>query len=630
MRAHRTVLHPQVHDALQRALAGDGASAHEGLVAVSAPLDDRSTAVAARVLYLVRAYDDALRLLDRAAPSAGRGYLSRLRYAFLKRLRFEQEATAGLEQMLRGSPDAQVHEAAVLHYRGVDEYERALSHVEAVLSLQPAAVHWYRSKLELAAFLERPEPASNAASAALAVEPQSWPSLVDDLLRAGGFDTAQAILSAHAGSPRATAVEAELALFRGDYDQARELAQGVDDPRARTALFGALIAKGELEAADELARSAATGPTWITWHAELRYRTGDHTRAVELLRNVLDRVPDYFAAKLLFALADLERRGAPSVHRGAYEELFLGQLQATGVDVGSDVVEITIEAARDAIHEAVRRLRGNRTPYPTVVRDGRLELLRVPASGRHRVRRAQHASRHLGIAAASARVDAVLSELGQDPVAECYRGELDLWGGDYELAERRFRTILAARHRTTWAWIGLGAAQTLSGNPGKGIETLDEGVKVLGFRGATLPVYRADALWRLGRLEEATAEVDEAVRLHPGRLSAWLLRTIIAAERRDAATRDVAFDHLQDAAAALLSDAAVHLGLPTWWPGQPSADDKARLARAALELMRGNRSSSCMLWSAPRAGGAVRSLVHERPVTTPEWEKDEIEQLRRV
>lgn len=571
MRPGGTELDPRVRSALRCALAGDARSARDQLVTIAVPLNDRSAATAARVLYLVRAYDDALRLLERSASA----YLVRLRYALLKRLRFEQEASGVLEQLLAVSADAVVHEAAALHYRGVEEYERALLHTDALLAARPDAAHWHRSRLELAAFAGRTDVASAAARAAYALEPDSWQSLVDDLVRAGGFETAQAIVSAHEGAPRAAGVAAELALFMGDYERTRALAEGVDDPRARTALFGALIATAQLGRADQIAGFPSAGPTWTTWLAELQYRRGDYSSALQTLQHVQNHVPDYLAAKLLFTLTDLELQRPPRVHRGAYEGLFLGQIQALGVDLPGDEPDTPADTLRDALHQALAHLRGNRTPWPTIVRDGRLELVRVPASGRHRVRRAQHASRHLGIDAAAARVDVLLDELDHDPVAECYRGELDLWAGRYEAAETRFRSILAVRPRTTWGWIGLGAAQTLSGHPGKGLDALDEGVTVLGFRGATLPVYRAEALWRQGRLLESSTEVDEALRLHPGRLSAWLLRTIIASERGDAATRDLAFDYLQGAATALLSDAAGCLGAPPGGQASPQLPERA-------------------------------------------------------
>lgn len=589
-------------------------------------------AVAARLLYLLRDYPGALALLEAGDDE----YLRRLRYSFLKRLRYEHEAGDVLEELL-ASGDAKTAQAAVLHFKGIERPDRALSHLETVIAAQPDAAHWYALQAELAA--DAGDAAAVAAACRRAVDlgHADWTSLADDALRAGRYDVVEELAGRLPEDPVALAYRAQLQLFRGRFGDARvwaedALSRAGDVELAVCTVVGSLVAEGDLARARERA-GAWRGPRNVAlraWVAELDLRQGRLEDARRGLVQLRDEVPDYLAAKLLWVLADPDDERERAIRRDAHEGLLEGQLAALGVELDSTASVPTNELQSAASH-GLERLAGNRTPWPsTVDADGTLRRVDVPTSPRHRARRSQHRVLSEGITKAKAVLDEELATLGPHPIAECYRAELDLWEGSYRAAAERFEDILARRRETTWGWIGLGMAQLLGGDPESGLATLDEGVTVIRRRGATLPVARGDALYRLGRFDEALEELSEACETHPSRLAAWVLRGLVL-DARGASDELVVMvlSWLEREAPQLLADAAQRIEVPGWWP-KPLGVDRARpILESALALMRGNRASSCPFWFAP-GGDHVRSYVLGRPPTTAEWERDEISQLRLI
>ena len=606
--------------ALARALAADAVRA--------------TRAVGVRLLYLLRLYQEALDALEtdlRRAPDDP--YAHRLRYSLLKRLRFEEEAHAALQALLAIADDARVHEAAVLHYQGMGDARAALRHLEPVMRAGAAEAHRHRAELRLAVEAGDLERARRAAAAALARDPARWLEVVDKLLEAGAFDAAERVARGHAAAADGRAVLGQLALYRGEsaaaYAHAEHAAAPSPSERAVTVMVGASLLAGDLERARrDLDRwSGPLGPTLATWRAELLLRQGALDEARAALSRVQNEVSDYLAAKLLFVLANCDPAREPWATPTAYDGLLEGQLQALGVDVHLADDRLEAEALRRAAADGLACLGGNRSPFPSLLRDGALVAVRVPASPRHRAREVQHQARWLGLEPTRRALAAELARIGPHPIAECYEAELDLWSGDHARARAQFEDILGRAPRTTWAWIGRGASEVLGGDAARGLATLDEGVRTMGWRGATLPIYRGEALFRLGRLDEAAAELGEACATHPGRVSAWVLRVLVEHARGASAARDEAFAHLDAAAAALLADAAAAAGLDGWWPGPADAATQVRVAEQALALMRGNRSSSCAFWIPP-GRTVLRSVMHRRPVTTSEWELAERRQLR--
>lgn len=590
----------------------------------------------ARLLFLLRLYQeslDALRAWIEAHPDDD--YPRRLHFSLLKKLHFEEEAEAALGELLRRGGDPTLWLAAAEHYRSTERPREALAQLErAIATSEDAAMR--RRQLQLAVEAGDAATARRAAERVLELDPASWSGVVEQMLRIGLFAETEREAERHADDPRATAVLAQLDLFRGDTERAYEraamaLANDPGSEPAITVMVGASLLDGDLERAEAAIAhlKGAPGPALRTWRADLLRRRGDLEAARRELTQLQNDVTGYFAAKLLWVLVKNEIEAEPFPNTLAYDGLLEGQLAALGLEIATDkghASGIELCAASEA---GLARMAGNRTPFPSVVEDGRLRLLDVPPSPRHRVREIQHMSPWLGLACTAERLTAELARIGDHPIARCYAAEMDLWAGNYETARREFEAILAAAPRTTWAWIGLGASQVLLGDPTTGLNTLDEGVRVMGWRGATLPVYRGEALLRIGRLDEAAEELAEACTVHPSRVSAWTLRLVTAAARGRGDEQEQWFDHLERMAPALLADAARDAGIEAWWPGRPSTATQLSLAERALSLMRGNRSSSCAFWLAPGTD-TVRAVLHQRPPTSPDWEAHEKRALLRL
>ena len=618
--------------------AGDPAA--RGYARELAGDEDRGAAmVAARALFLVRLYPDALAALDRwIAKHPTDGYAHRLRYSFLERLGFQEERAAVLEDLLEVADDRRVHEAAALCFGAQHRPADVMVHVERALAEEPGAFALRTMAIDAAVEMKDVLHVERAASRALGIDAERSAGY-DGLLALGCFREAERLAESRPKSPLAIAVRAELAAFRGEWEAAYALAREALEldrgcARATTVALAASVGAGELGRAErELARrEGELEPAARVWRAELLLARGELDRAAAELAVVRDAVPDYVAAKLLWVLVRGAQKNERDVAGAGYEGLLEGQLGAFGVTLptrdGALDGAVDAEALRVAARDVLTRMAGNRTPSPSVLEDGALRRVHVPPSARHRVRRLQHLAAHLGLARARTLVDEALAEIGPHPVAECYAAELDLWAGDYERARARFADIIARAERTTWAWIGLGASHTLAGRPEVGLRLLDEGVAVVGRRGASLPAYRGEALLRLGRFDEAATELARAIEAHPTRISAWLLSILVAAARGDDDAREHAFTHLHRAG-GLLADAIAAAGIDGGWPGRLAPSDQVRAAEAALSLMRGNRASSCPLWAAPTTG-AMRSVIAGRVVETDAWVADELRALERL
>ena len=625
-----------VVECLDKIRSGDRAAA----IAVARSLagDEKRTArfLGVRLLYLLRLYEEALQSIRKhLVENRADAYATRLHFSMLKRLRFEQEAEAALGDLLQVADDVAIREAAVLHYRGTGRPELAIQHSRHVIRVKSEHAGSFRMHLALAAEANDLDDARQAATRALQLEPKSWLEVTNTLLEIGLYDSAEREARKRFDSPEARAVLGEIALYRGEFQAATEdaavaLEAAGDCERAFTVVVGAAVLAGDYERADrELANwPHDRGPTLKTWHAEMLFRRGELDAAQQLLTEVQNDVPNYLAAKLIGVLVKDQRDREEWATSSAFDGLLEGQIQALGVELAITDDRVDADQLRAATTKALERLGGNRTPFPSIVDAGGLRPTRIPASPRHRAREAQHRAPWLGLDATKQHTADELARIGSHPIGECYAAELDLWSGDYEAAESKFQDILRQVQRTVWAWIGLGASQILLGRPDEGLESIDEGVRTVGFKGATVAVYRGEALYRLGRLEEAEVELAEACATQPGRMSAWVLRVLVNDGLGRTQEREQAFGHLDTHASALLSDTARDCGIEGWWPGRATPPTQIRVAQHSLQLMRGNRSSSCSFWFAP-GEETVRSVIYRRPVTSPGWEKSEIDNLRR-
>lgn len=591
--------------------------------------------VGSRLLYLLRCYPEALAsLADHLGSHQDDEYGRRLHFAMLKRLGFDQEAGVALRALLRVADDPVVHHAAAMYFQSMGRHDVALLHLEKVLERDRNDAGSHRLRLDVAVKAGDAAVARAAAERALALAPDTWREVVDRSLEIGLYDVVEREARKRRDHPDGRAILALLAAYRGEWDEAVALANEAlqaDEScePAVTARVAAAVSRGDLDGADRDLQRFRGRPSLAlrTWQAELLRRRGQHERAREVLTGVQNDFSDYLAAKLVAIQVKGEVEDQEWVTSTAYDGVLEGQLQALGIELPMENDRVRETELRAAAREALARMAGNLSPFPSVPRNGELQAVRVPKGPRARARDAQHLACWIGIEAAKKVTAAELERIGPHPIAQCYAAELDLWSGAYQIAEEQFADILGKQRRTVWGWIGLGASQTLGGDPERGLATLDEGIREMGWRGATVPIYRGEALYRLGRLDEAAEELREAAESQPGRVSAWVLRLLVEHERGDTEQRDRCFDHLDRNASALLCDAAGACGIDGWWPGAATLETRLSVARKCLDLMRGNRSSSCSLWFAPD-GDTVRSVVYGRPVTSAQWEAREIRALR--
>jgi tetratricopeptide (TPR) repeat protein len=263
------------------------------------------------------------------------------------------------------------------------------------------------------------------------------------------------------------------------------------------------------------------------------------------------------------------------------------------------------------LETALRALQGNRSDHPTTVgADGQLVYL-----PRHVPR--EISVRTLGLikTAAPEHVLQLLNEIvaayPDSSLPITYRGELQLWLGDYDAARRDLEAALAQRETTRWAYYGLALLANVEGEPRRALDICARSVVVIGSEGPPIFAHRGEALRRLGQSAAAVAELRRANELSPGRLSGHLNLALAAGDSGDAAAEAAGYEWLRQQAPTLVSDAAHGLGIV-------GALDLAPLPRATqravleqmLVMMRGNRASSFTTWISPaglvRVAGAVQ------------------------
>lgn len=407
--------------------------------------------------------------------------------------------------------------------------------------------------------------------------------------------------------------------------RASPFAPGTVPPPVARALRRALAA---LDAGDRATVGAALdealdadpeGATTRALVARVRFLAGGFDGALGELEAAADRAEDPAYPRRL-RLAWLIRLHYLQEAREALEPLLAGTLDANLARTAADLLART--GAPDRALACLEALGGNLTPWPTRLGPDGLQPVPAGPSPRTLAREVQHQVVWRGIDATLDALDPVLEALDHHPVAECYRGELLLWAERFPEARASFEGILDREPGTTWGWFGLAATLTRTGEAEAALEALARGRAVLGYAGASMPMYRAEALWHLGRLQEAAAELEKATTVHPTRFAAWVLRVRVEDALGRPAPRDEAFAVLAREAAPLVEVAATVAGVPRPAPGQPPGDAAEPIAGAALRLLRGSRSSACPVWFAPDTG-AVRSLVLHHPVFPGDtWQRE--------
>lgn len=421
-------------------------------------------------------------------------------------------------------------------------------------------------------------------------------------------DEAEALaVQAQAAWPQEAAPSIALARFaawRGDGTAAETWARRATTAApasadAWCALGAALHTRGaHAEGAVAIARACELEPAHgeaHTWRAEEAWARGE--------RALMDQdltVAVRAASRSLPVTAWLLRSlGNPDASRNGRPQLGNDE-SAAALD---ELVPSAREGARgdDLLRQALGASGGNRSVQPTMMREGRLRRLTARLGPRLASRNALERVRfeHPGLVAT--RLEELSARFPRSSMPLVHRGELWLWRGRLDEAEADFRSALERVHATRFAWIGLTAVELLRGRLEAALEVSAEGVRVMhDTAGPAVFVYRGEVLRRLGRLDEAQADLEAAVAISPRRLAASMNLALV----HHASGRHVEgaglFAHVEDCAPGLIADARREVGKASAWPA---------LLEHSLVMMHGNRSSSCPLYE---SGGVLRS-VPNRP-----------------
>jgi tetratricopeptide (TPR) repeat protein len=245
--------------------------------------------------------------------------------------------------------------------------------------------------------------------------------------------------------------------------------------------------------------------------------------------------------------------------------------------------------------------------------------LRPEFDARFESRRALETIRVCETAEALAELDAVGQRHPTSGLPLAHKGELLLWLGKLDEARAALEGAAAITLRTRWAYIGLTAVDVLMGDPARAIETCRRGVAIMNHtEGPAVYVIRGEALRRLGQLDEAERDLVRACALHPSRLSAWLNLGLLRVAQGDVGRAVDVFERLKEHAPGLLGDAAREEGIRVYDDEPPVLNleppglnlveignleppglnlvEIGRLLGRMLEMLRGNRSSTCITY----------------------------------
>ncbi len=392
------------------------------------------------------------------------------------------------------------------------------------------------------------------------------PALVDALATAEG----------HASEDEARDAErirAAVRLFAGDFEGALALltADG-GDYRRPLIRAEALWRLGRVnEAHDELTKASMSAPGFLPIAWLIRVRANfDVEPLTERIR--YDRFGEI--GELLRGLVDdaeaIMREGDPEKVRALYDDALLA-------------------------------LGGNRTMTPTRLVAGRAVRLPPITGERFASRRALESIRSLPPEEALAKLGAVAERFEGSSLVEAHRGELLMWLGRYEEARSSLDRAIELAPATRWPYIGLSAIDLVEGEWERSLETNARGILAMGGTiGAAVHVHHGEARYRLGRLDEAARDLEEALRIHPSRVSARLLLVLVLHGRDaegDAERAAAVMGPLFEQATGLLSDAARSLGESM--PAERSVAAMAPILEEALRMMGANRSSTVMIYRGP-------------------------------
>ncbi len=336
-----------------------------------------------------------------------------------------------------------------------------------------------------------------------------------------------------------------------DHLEAGRYAEALAQAGERPAIRGAarLLLGDPAAALADLDRALKLEPRDVEaalWRGEALRRLGRNREALETLDQGLKEWAYSLRGHLNRALAKLAL-GVP-VPPGDYEQI---RKLAPGLRGRSAA----------ALEKALRALKGvgGKTGFEDHVT--RLKAVQALAATR-------------GVAAVFAELDRIEPEM-KTGVERAYwhshRGEVLAWLGRYGAAREEFERSLAVDPALRWTHVGLAGVAVMTREPELALRELDLAAKN-GASEVVMRCWRGEALRRLGRLEEARAELELSVAASPRRLGAWLNLALARKALGDGNGAGEIAAKLRAGAAPLMRAS------------------RGSLERA-LALMRGNRSS---------------------------------------
>lgn len=432
----------------------------------------------------------------------------------------------------------------------------------------------------------------------------------------GDFDEARGRLEGIVGrgddALEALASLADLALWRGEVAEAFSWVERVAElePRAARAHRQRGIAlalsgqRNEARASFDAALSIdARDPETLLWRGELRRAEHDLDGSLGDLDAGITASHGYPIAGHLSRLLTVtaahrgEGRSLDTTHQDAFAELLTLLRPVLGPNE-IDALDVALLERLDGVLDAMK---GNRTTRPSYVKDGRLLALDVPIHTRFSARQIQDLLVARTPGDVVRRLERLARERGDEPTIHCHIGEIHLWVGDADLADRAFRRAISATPEVRWAYVGLCATEMIRERWDEALAWCERGIEVFPPPGRTMFAYRGEVFRRLGELERAEDDLRHMLELTPERISSWLNLALVRHARGDASALAPAFLRLRQRAPGLIDDGCRERGLDALRP--VADDDLVALFEHLLAMMRGNRSSSFVSYYAARAGG---------------------------
>ena len=615
----------------------------------AAPGSGMAHLIAGLVRYVTRDYDASLQSFRRAVEISPRlaGHAYRFATARASRLGWDADVRELLHRARALEPrNLRWHVEAARVHANARNYRDALACMRTAVELEPGSASFWMEVARLAA-LDGDPSAREAVRRALALAPRDvrYPVEASRVLTAIGElgESAQILATAVEAHPREPLVHSEMAersLWCLDLDacetHAREaLAWDEENAAAHRQLGAVALLRGDpVNALALLEEATALDAAEYRAHvfaAEsfLALRRHDDARD-SLTRASMSAdgfLPVAWLLRMLVSLAAGEP--APRLEPNRFGEV-AELLRAVAPEEADAIMqEGDHDRVRGLLEKVLRALGGNRSTTPTVLGEGgSLEPLRRLHGVRFESRKALELVRARSPEAALDALAEVVARFPGESLPECHRGELLLWLGRLGEARASLDRAIHIEKRTRWAYIGLTGIDILEGRLACALETSARGVRTMDdTEGAAVYVYRGEALRRLGRLEEATADLLRACELHPSRVGARVnLVLALLATGRDASEH---LRVLQDQATGLLSDAARERGAVVDPPLERVATETlVGVLEKALEMMRGNRSSTTMTYFT--SDGRIRYVPHwpHRGRGPHETDRDDLERAR--